>query len=150
MTTKNNKAVADVAFEIVLGTGLTLVGLLVGLGTLFRPLIKKIQYGRKIQAVCVDVESYMKAGDADADSARPVYMAVVDGKDYIYFDEIKSNVQESSVGEVFPIYVSRKDPYKFACTQSSGNVIFGLVIFLPFCCMGIVMLVLGITGLSAL
>jgi len=144
IATKNHPEIKDTVFEIVMGFCFFVIGIVLGLGTMIRPMIKSVLYGRKIKAVCVDVERYMTAGDSSADSLRPIYMAIVDGRDYIYFEEVKSNVQESSVGEVFPIYVSKKDPYQFACTQTSGNVLFGLIFLLSFGITGGVFLIMGL------
>lgn len=66
ITTQNNKAVADVAYELVIGTGFTLIGLLLGLWTLIRPWVKMLLYRRKIMAVCVDVEEYARTGSSSS------------------------------------------------------------------------------------
>lgn len=146
LLTRNNQDLANRIFPIVMGLGFFLIGCVLGVGTLFKPWVKCLQYRRRVNAVCVDVETYSKPGESNADSVRPVYMAVVDGKDYIYFEDIKSNLQESMVGDVFPIYVSRKNPYKFAYTQTSGNIMFGGIFILCFCVLGAVFFILGIMG----
>lgn len=146
LVTKNNQELADRAGKIVIGAGFLIVALILGVWTLFRPLIKRIQYGRKVDAVCVSVQtSSHSAGESP--STRPVYMATVDGKDYIYFDECFANLEASAVGDVFPIYVSRKNPYLYASSQNSGNVMFGLVFMLSFGIIGAVCFVLGILNL---
>lgn len=148
LATKNHPEIKDAAFEMVGGGCFMLIGIFVGLGSLFRPLIKSIQYGRKVKAVCVQL---IVSRDSDGERTyKPVYMAEVDGKDYVYFGEVFGNMESSSVGDVFPIYVSKKNPYRYASSQNSGNFLFGLVFTLSFGLVGTIFFILGIMNITGM
>jgi hypothetical protein len=114
-----------------------------GIRTLVMPITTIITHPVKIPAVCVEVDSYQSGGEYHS---RTAYFAIVEGKDYIYFDKTNNNLHGDSVGDVRNIRVARNNPYHCYLGFSYGKFMFGICFFLPFGAFTVVLFLL-ITGL---